>query len=695
MSNPLITATMIASYAFALPAAADKPAESAPEPIQEIIITADPLSEVEGHLALPVTVLDSKALRTQSMRSIGDAVSTQLGVTSSDFGASVGRPVIRGLGGARVRVLEDGIGTMDVSTISADHGTAIEPIFANQIEIFRGPATLLYGSGASGGLVNISNGRILSTLPEAPVEGEIYNHYDTASDGWLGAFKLDGAVGSHVALHVDGLERSTDDIDIPGFARVTPEAGIPSGIPSGILPNSATTTDNLAAGGSVIGSRGFVGFNVSTYANNYGVPGEEELDASGNIHGVTIDQEQTRYDVDGALDIDSAYIDRVKTRWGFNNYEHDEVEPSGQLGTRFNNDEIEGRVEVLHQPIAVWNGVVGLQVVTRDFEAIGDEAFVPASAQDTIAVFAFEKADFGKVHLDTGLRFETQDTDEVNADINAEHHLLSVSGGGTYEYEDGYFVGFSGTRSQRGPTIEELFASGPHLASNSFEFGDAALGEETSMNVDVYWRKTNGQYRYDFTVFYNDIGDFIYLQSSDRNGDGIADRVEADFLDTGVLVTAPDALLLQNQVQGDAAFWGFELAGEATVFDDRRGRLDVRLWTDFVDGRLDDGDELPRLPPLRVGTDVTWTRGPLYAGMSVMRVTAEHNPAPLDTETDGYAMISLDAGYTIRVAGLTDVTVFARGSNLADQTARRHTSVIKDLAPLPGISGLIGVRAKF
>lgn len=691
MSYSVVFAVLcaLASAARSMPAAAATPIAS--EAMQEVIITADPLSEVESHIAMPVTVLDSKALRLQSMRSIGDAVGSQLGVTSGDFGASVGRPIIRGLGGARVRVLEDGIGTMDVSTISADHGTAVEPIFAKQIEIFRGPATLLYGSGASGGLVNISNGRIPSAMPGAPVEGEIYNHYDTASDGWLGAFKLDGAVGSNVALHVDGLERSADDIDVPGYARVTPMAGDPRGI----APNSAVKTDNLAAGGSIIGSRGFLGFNVSTYANNYGVPGEQEIDADGNIDGVTIDQEQTRYDVDGALDIDAAFIDSVKTRWGFNDYEHDEVEPGGALGTRFTNDETEGRFEVLHQPLGAWSGVVGLQYVSRDFAAVGEEAFVPASEQDTIAVFLFEKADCGRVHLDAGLRYENQDANDIAHGVNAEHNLLSVSGGGTFEYHEGHFVGFSGTRSQRGPTIEELFAGGPHLATNAFEIGDAALGEETSMNADLYWRKTSGRYRYDFTVFYNDIGDFIYLRSNDGNGDGIADRVEADFLDTGVLAAAPDALLLLNQAQDDAVFWGFELAGEATVFDDARGRLDARVWTDFVDGQIDGGDEVPRLPPLRFGTEFTWERGPLYAGFSVMRVMSEDNPAPLDTKTDGYTMINVDTGYTVNIAGLTDVTVFARGSNLADQTARRHTSFVKDLAPLPGVSGLVGVRASF
>ena len=579
---------------------------------------------------------------------------------------------------------------MDVSTISADHGTAIEPIFADQIEVFRGPATLLYGSGASGGLVNISNGRILNYVP-TPMQGAIYNHYYTVSDGWIGAFKLDSALNPNLAVHVDGLRRSTENVDIPGFARVAQRPRDPRGI----LPNSATETENLSAGASFIVQRSFLGFNISTYTNHYGVLGEEETNSDNDINGVTIDQEQVRYDVDGAVDVDALFIDSVKTRWGYGNYEHDEIEPSGEVGTRFGNEEVEGRFEILHRRFGAWKGVAGLQYRHRVFAAVSEEAFVPASELDTIALFLFEKADFSRVRIDVGLRYENQHTDVRDNDMSAEHNLFSASGGGAFEYTSDHFVGFSGTRSQRGPTIEELFADGPHLSTNSFEIGDPALDGETSMNVDLYLRKTCGRYRYDFTLFYNGIEDFIFLRPNDANEDGLADRVDSDFRDTVMRSTNPDALLLINQAQRDAVFWGFELEAEMTAFEDSRGRLDVRLWTDFVDGELDGGDTVPRLPPLRFGENLSWEHGSAYAALAVTRVTSERNPALLDTETNGFTMVNIDVGYTIKIDDLWALAMFARGSNLANATARKHVSFVKDLAPLPGASALFGFRARF
>jgi iron complex outermembrane recepter protein len=662
-----------------------------PHGVPEIIITADPLSDIDGHFAAPVTILDQKALRSESMRSVGEAVANQLGVTSSDFGVSVGRPVIRGLGGGRVRVLEDGIGAMDLSTISPDHGVSVEPIFAEQIEIFRGPATLLYGSGASGGLVNIENGRIPKRVPEAlAVEG--YGHYDTASDGWLGAFKADGALRSNLVLHLDGLKRDTDDVEIPGFAETMPDTGERAGI----LPNSDTDTENFSAGLSWIESSGFIGVNVSRFTNIYGVPGAHDTSVGAAVTegGTRIDQQQTRFDFQSTRDLDVAYVSRITARWGYNDYEHDEIEASGATGSRFFNEEWEGRVELVHRPAGRWDGVVGLQVRDRDFAAVGEEAFLAPAGVASWAAFLFEKGEFGRVHIDYGVRFEAQDADS-SAARSAEHRLVSVSGGGVYEYGDGYAVGFSGAHSQRAPSIEELFANGPHLASNTFEIGDAGLGEETSMNVDVFWRKSDGRLRFDFTLFYNDIEDFIFLASNDENGDGVADRVEPDFLDTGFVVNDDEGLLLVNQRQTDARFWGFEFEAELGLFEDARGLLDFRIWTDYVEAQFEDDRRVPRIPPLRYGAGLAWTRGPAYAGFSVVQVTDKDDTAPLETDTDGYTMVNLHAGFTVSFGDAGEITFFARGTNLADERARRHTSLVKDLSTLPGISGVLGIRARY
>ena len=665
--------------------------------LPEIIVTADPLGDVDSHFAAPVAVMTAKELRKSSMRSVGEAVSTQLGVHSSDFGASVGRPVIRGLGGGRVRVLENGIGSMDLSTISADHGVSIEPLFAEQIEILRGPATLLYGSGASGGLVNINNERILKTVPEN-ANAALYSHWDTASEGWLAAAQANAPLGRAIAVHVDVLGRNTDDVDIPGFASIEPD----DDDEPGTLVNSDGESLNFSGGLSWVGDDGYLGFNVSRLENEYGVPvehghghDEEEEEEEAAEGGTRIDLSQTRFDVDGRFHLDRLFIETARVRWGFNDYEHDEIEGSGEIGTRFSNREWEGRLEFVLQAMGPWDGVIGFQFRDQDYSAIGEEAFVPPAELDSQALFIFEKADFGNIHVDLGLRLETQHAAGESPSGSADHNLISVSAGSTWTYAPGFELGVSFARSQRAPRIEELLANGPHLASNTFEIGDIDLGEETSTNVDVFWRKLTGQVRLDFNVFYNDIDALVFLEANDRNADGIADRVEDDFSDTGEIVLEDNALLLVSQTQRDAQFWGFELAVDVTVFDDKRGLLDLRIWTDYVDGEIAGGDKVPRIPPLRFGGGFEWERARAYAGFEVIHVTRQDEHGRLETATDAYTLVNIHAGYRFRLQDIGDLTVFARGTNLADETARRHTSFIKDVAPLPGASGLIGMRIEF
>jgi iron complex outermembrane receptor protein len=680
--------------------AADDPhrvADTRP-PIEEIVVTADPLSEVDAHMARPVEVLTEDALLQRDSRSIGEAVSRELGVSSSDFGPSVGRPIIRGLAGARVRVLEDGIGTMDVSTISVDHAVSVESVFAEQVEIFRGPATLLYGSGASGGLVNVANHRIPDAVPEK-LAFDLYGHYDTGSDGWLGAFEADAGAGPF-AVHVDGMKRDTGDYDIPGFAEIAPEEGETSGS----LENSAADAENLTGGASFIGTRGFIGVAVSRFTNLYGVPGghhpEEESGggaAEEEESGVRADQAQTRVDLKGELEAPLPWVRRVRTRWGYNDHEHRELEPSGETGTELLNEEWEGRVEVIHEPIGAWDGVAGFQYNHRDFTSIGEEAFVPPSKLEAVGVFLFEKADFGAWHVDAGLRYEHQNADADSIGAATEHDLLSVSGGASWEYLEGYQVGLSVTRAQRGPSLEELFSQGAHLATNTFEIGDASLEEETSLNFDLHWHKTTGALTLQANVFYNRIDDFIFLEETDLNGDGFPDHVEEDFDGDPASILPADeteAPLLVNHVQRDAEFWGFELEGVYRLIDDDRGAVDLRLWTDYVRGELDGGDDLPRITPMRFGGSLDWSRGPWYAGIDVMRVADQDDTARLETETDGYTMLGIHAGYTVE-GGPATWTVFAHGANLLDEEARRHTSFLKDVAPLPGVTGVIGVRVSF
>ncbi|MGR8950219.1 MAG: TonB-dependent receptor [Gammaproteobacteria bacterium] len=665
---------------------------------ENVIVTADPLGAVDSHFAAPVTVLNKEALKKEAMRSIGETVANQPGVNSSDFGASVGRPVIRGQSGGRVRVLEDGVGTLDISTISGDHGVSVESIFAQQVEILRGPATLLYGSGASGGLVNVVNGRILNRMPDK-FDGGLYVDYDTVSNGWLAAVQLDTGLTSNIALHFDGLARDTENIDIPGFAEISPEPGERSGV----LENSDSDSENYSGGLSYVGANGFLGFNVSRLENNYGVPGaghgheeeEGEDEAVPEGAGTRIDLRQTRYDIKGAYNFNAGWFNQAKLRVAYNDYEHDEIEASGEIGTAFTNNEVEGRLELIHAPVGRFDGAMGIQVRDKDFAAIGEEAFVPPSEVSSVAMFFFEKADFDQIHMDFGLRLERQDAESSVTRLEAEHNLISISAGATYDYMNGYAIGFSASRSQRAPTIEELFAGGPHLATNTYEIGDANLGEETSYNFDFFWRKTAGRVNFDVTFFVNEIRDYVFLRSVDSNADGIADRVEDDFFETREVVDEDDALLLVEQSQSDATFWGFELQASTSLYEGSEGTVDLELWSDYVSGELDGGGNVPRLPPLRVGLNLDWLRGPLTSRFSVIHVTEQDDVARLETDTEAYTMVNVYAAYRIHDTENYALSIFARGSNLANEMARRHTSFVKDFAPLAGRSGTLGMRLEF
>ncbi len=701
MKHFLSSALALSALATTALAAIAEPAAPAPirsSDYQQVIVTADPLGRSESSLSRPVSVLQREEILRAGTQTIGQAVSKTPGVNVADFSGSVGRPVIRGLTGARVRVLNDGIGAMDVSSLSPDHAVAVDPLFARQIEILRGPATLRYGSGAIGGLVNVVDDRILERLP-ATLTGEASGHYDSVSEGRTGGLGLSTALGKQFALHLEGMAQGNESYGIPGFAETRPD---PDEAP-GTLENSQGEHWNFSGGLSYIGARGFLGFAVQQMERNYGVPGHHhhhEEEGGGALEpeeegGVTIDQAQTRIDVKGELRDPLPGIAAARIRWGVNDHQHAEIEPSGEMATLLGNDEWEGRIEAEHLPIGPLTGVFGIQLQDRDFTATGEEAFVPDSVQRAVAAFMVEQAVFGDLRVDFGLRYEHNEAEALAVRETSTFDLYGVSSGVAYVLMPGYEIGSSFTVAGRAPSIEELFASGPHLATNTYEIGDAGLESELARNLDLFWRKTGGRLTLDLGFFYNDISDFVFAEEQDTNGDGIADRVEPDFGDTGLVVDEAEALLLIRQRQQDAWFWGFEMAAGLLLIDDARGQLRWRLWTDFVEAELDSGERVPRLPALRFGSGLIWQHERWTAYLDLTRAMSQDSTAALETPTDGYTLLDIGLEHHWQVSGSRELTVFARGNNLLDEEVRRHPSFIKDQAPAPGASALLGLRLRF
>ena len=628
-----------------------------------VTVTSTPFKgRSELDMAQPVTVLKGEDLRRKREASIGDTLSRELGVASSSFGPGAGRPIIRGLDGPRVQVLENGIGTLDLSTTSPDHAVTVESFNASQIEILRGPATLLYGGGATGGVVNVVTGRIPNRLFKSP-SGDIEVRGNTATEERSGAFNAKGSAGRHVSWSVGGFKRKTGDYDTP----------------VGHVRNSALDSQGVSVGGSFIGERGFLGGSVSRLENEYGVPSPE---------GSKIDLKQTRYDLSGELDKPIIGFEKLKVRMGYNDYKHNEIEGSGAIATRFNNQALESRAELLHAPIANWKGVFGVQFQDRNFSALGTETIVPVTKSRSTGLFLVEERDWDRWRLELGGRIEraTQDP-QNNIDPARAFSLFSGSVGTLWKFIDGYGLGLTGTRGQRAPTTEELYIHGAHRGTATFQAGNNDLTKETSSNIDLALRKTTGAVKWKVNLFHNQFNNYVFVHSADTNADGVADRVNA----SGIL-NPNGEFLVQNFAQTDARFYGVEAE---TIFTLKPDALELRLFTDYVRGKLDNGGNVPRTTPPRFGLELNHKMGPWTANLSAIRVMHQNRVAELETTTPGYTLVNVDMSYRITKTKANGIRVFLQGKNLLNEEMRVHNSFLKSFAPLPGRALVVGVRGEF
>lgn len=639
--------------------------ESKPE---TVVVTSTALRENPLEVAQPTSVLSGDDLRRQIASSIGETLSSELGVSSTYFGPSASRPVIRGLGGDRVQVLQDGLASLDVSSLSQDHAVTLESVVSQQIEIIKGPAALLYGSGASGGLVNVVSSRVPTLVPEKILTGAAEVRADTASEERTGAFSLDGGAGNF-AFHADYFDRETDDVEIPGFAqsdalrRQLIEAGDePDGV-RGHIPNTAGEARGGALGGSFIGENLLGGLSWSTYETTYGIPGEEEA---------FIDMKQDRVDGKAELDLEGA-INKLRLTGAYNDYTHTEFEAPGVPGTVFNQDAYELRFAADHELGSGWRGTTGLQYVNIDFEALGDEAFVPSTVTKTTSVFAFEERHFDPWTLELGARAEQQKID-VNGDLpDFDETAISLSGGAVWQFAQEHALALNVTRTQRNPQAAELYANGPHIAAQRFEIGDPNLDQETSITTDLSLRHTGDGLTWTLSAYYNDYSDYIYANP------------------TGEL---EDDLPVFQYLQGGAKFHGFEAELGVPLIHDDRQHLELRLASDYVRAKLDSGEDLPQIPPLRFGAGLHYDRDAWHVGVQAFYYDKQDKIADNELPTDSFTLAEADASYRLPM-GSSSVFLFLKGTNLLDEDARQHASPLKDIAPLPGRSWHIGARAEF
>jgi iron complex outermembrane receptor protein len=642
--------------------------------LDAIVVRASPFDgQSDLNMAQPASVLRGERLDRKQATTLGDTLATEPGVQSSHFGPGAGRPIIRGQDGPRVRVMDGGMGTADLSTLSPDHQVTAEPITARQIEVLRGPATLLYGTGAIGGVVNVSTNRI----PDSRQEGVIGSAEARAASGThqrAGVFQLDGGKDDF-AWHLDGYKRKTGDTKIPGKQIRNDPAS-----PRGRVPNSDTDSDGFSLGGSWVGDRGYLGASYQKLNSNYGIPTPE---------APTIDLHQHRVDVAGELRDPLPGFTRLRARVRHSDYQHSEIESTGEVATVFKNNGTEQRYELTHAPLGGWTGVLGFQKDERTISALGEEAIIPKTNLHARDLFLVESTNWQDFKFELGGRAGSVKLYPDGDDSSRKFSLASFSAGSVWNFRPGYALSLNGALAQRAPTIEELYSDGAHHATASFEIGDPSLSREKSRNIDLGLRKTTGAWRGKVSAFYNKVRNYIYGAYADSDGDGVPDFVD----DSGALDPAGEFTLL-NISQGNARFVGME--GEVSWRPDPSAGPGLRVFGDMVRGRLSNGGgDIPRMSPARIGLEADYKHGPWSANALLLGVLRQNRVATLETKTDGY--VRLDAGieYTLTVAPEVTTKLFLRGNNLLNQDMRVATSYIKDYAPLPGRSFVAGLRANF
>ena len=652
---------------------------------QQIIVTG--FSRNREDVLSGVSVVSGEELTRELRPTIGETLARQPGVSATSFGPNASRPVLRGFQGDRVRILTDGIGSLDISSSSADHAVAINPLTADRIEVLRGPSALLFGSAAIGGVVNVVDSRIPRRLPDESIHAEGIATYGTAADERSVNGAVDVPIAGRFVVHLDGNYSRTNDLEIGGFVltRALREQSAASADPgiralAGLrdrLPNSAAETSDFAAGFAWIGGGSHAGVSVNRYDSLYGVPIRYSLDPAMEAEAPRIDVRQMRYDARAEIDTGDGFLDSVRFRGGHSDYRHFEIEETGEIATTFRNDGWEGRLEAVQSNRGGWAGGFGAQYFRRDFEVEGEEKFLPANQTEQFGLFVLQTLDRGAFKAEAGARYEHSrlraEADPVigNPELRRSFDAFTGSLGGSYAIAPGIRFGINASHAQRAPSAEELFAGGPHAGTQSFEVGNPDLSVEKSWGLEGTFHATGDGYHVAASVFHSWFDGYIYEQPTGEVEDGL-----------------PVFAYLQD----DARYFGIELEGSLRLAEIRGVTLNADAVADYVRATIEGAGPAPRIPPLRLLGGLEAQSEKVDGRVEVEWVSEQDRTAAFETETDGYTMVN--ASLAFHPFG-PDTQIVLSANNLFDVTARRHASLLKDYAPLAGRDVRITARVAF
>lgn len=661
---------------------------------ETIVVTAG-ATRGAAEILRPVNVLDQNDITEALQPTIGETLKNEPGLNSTQYGAGSSRPVIRGQGAGRIRILEDGLDIGDASSSSPDHAVALDPLSIERVEILRGPSTLLYGSTAVGGVVNMMDERIPDHVPQSAIGGTVDLRAGSVADERAAAVELRGGVGQ-VAWYLNGFARETDDYAIPGSAHVVDGPDNPSGT----LPNSAVQNSGGTLGLSWVGGTGYVGASARLFDSLYGIPVEIEEEgptvsafgdpAAQTAHGgIRIDLQHWRYDVRGGFDTEFGPFNGIDFRVGVTDYEHAELEGQ-EVGTRYFTDTVDSRLIVRHGAAGKLRGSAGFQLGSRELEVIGAEAFIRPSRTDELALFAVEEIESGSMIYEVGLRLQRQGTESVGSP-DRDFSGASGSFGAVWRSGKKYGIGASIARTERFPNAEELYSDGPHVATFTYQIGDVDLDPETSLGLDLSLRKREGKVNGELAFFVNRYDDYIFGFPTGNITDGL-----------------PEFLF----VQSDAEFLGAELNVLVELWEQRGNHVGLEFTSDYVRAELtENGEPLPFIPPWRLGATIHYRGARWHTSLDVWyydeqtRVPTTAVP-PVEPElaglfgltpTDSYTMLNVHVGYRLPMGGTKGLMheFLLRGTNLTDTEARNAVSRLKDLVPMPGTDVAVTYRLVF
>ncbi|OIJ38246.1 MULTISPECIES: zinc piracy TonB-dependent receptor ZnuD [Acinetobacter] len=671
--------------------------------LETIQVQAHPLIQTAADFAVADHVVDQKAL-SERATTIGDALADELGVYSNQFGTGASRPVIRGQDGPRVKVLQHASETADVSTLSPDHAVTVDPILAKQVEVIRGPSTLLYGAGTVGGLVNVTDQKIPTQMPEDGLEGTVGLRYNSGSDEKLASAGVTAGIGENFALRVEGSKRKANDYIAPDYVVEEPHGDHSHFHKERRVDNTFAEGQTVNIGGSWIHDRGFVGLSYSNRQDQYGLPGHSheyhdchphgnELHCGGHgpapqpdpnaveeehAHGGPwVDLESHRYDMRTELNNPFAGFDKLRAHASFTDYEHDELEEN-EVISNFKSKGYDARLELVHVPVAGWEGVIGTQYSQQKINLAGgaDEheghshssVLMADTKTEKYSLFGLEHKQIGDVHVELGARVEHQKIDVDSTQKNYSDTGVSGSAAANWEFAPNYKLSVVGSHQQRLPLAQELYADGVHFATNTYERGNQDLDVEKSNNLELGLHYEGDKLDYHVHVYHNWFDNYIYGATTDDDG----------------------AFRLIDYTQDKARFYGTEAQAGYQIND----MYKLSVFGDYVRGKIE-GKNAPRVPAGRLGTKVEADFADGWSGLAeYYHVFNQDKIASYEDETQGYNMVNVGLSYANSLADNNAYRVYFKANNLLDDQVYSHTSFLSNI-PQVGRNFTVGVQYDF